>query len=911
MKNKNLYSLLTLAVVFVFFVSLFSTVNVLADDSTPPAPTEAPVVDMPPTDVPVPTEVPTQEPPIEQISVEQILSQVPDGTDVVILDENGNPLPMASQAAADAILSDADPMWCPEVAGVQILPGGAGCTSAFVRFTTASGLINTLQAGSYTGPGTIYISTGNIAVADRNKNIVLNGNTGNLVNLTDLTIQGGWDFGSNLVVNRSIFVNSTFEIKNWNGNITVNDLKFELLSGISGDGLTIKNIDGDVTLNNVVITDSQTDNGLFINNVDNIEINDSKFNDNNKNGADLSADGTIDLNNVIAKGNGGHGVDAYADGDLTIVDGTYQNNGKRGVRAQSNNGDIDVTGSEFINNDMSGIRAEAYNGNVTLTDVLSRNNDIHGANLFASETISINGGQFYNNDASGVHTLSGAGDLLVTSGVFTFNGDSGLYAEALSGDATISGDFSANWGDGLVVENGGDITITDVTATDNAYNGAFLNNTAGTGNISVTDSNFDSNTSTGYDMGLEINSSGTVTLGGVSTSNNLFGDGSDIGGFSNLSIENSFFSGNESSQPDWGYGLYISNGYGEVILMNVVADGNKSTPGVDVTAGAYIDTVGAVNVTGGSFSNNTTGCGCGADGLDIYNANSATLVNVTANGNTWDGVYTNNVFIVKVTGGYFNNNGAGFGSGLDLEAPGIVTLENVRANGNVDSGAYIGSESPMDISIICSQFSGNSEYGLEVEGDGQVALDQVTFINNGLGDYFVDTAVLSIFSTANCNPEESIQKGQVDIPSLPLNLVNVTSGQAVGLDCEHFGGTKLILENGNSTTLPCPIDDSASIIDNKKIEDLPKPLPESVTFKSAFTTSVTQKGEKLGKLINSSIISFVIPEGADVSKLAILFWDGSEWTEVKNTYVRNDPVTGESYLEAFVNETGTFVLVQK
>ena len=51
MKNNRLNSLLTITVIFVFIFSLFSTVNVLADDGTPPAPTEEPA--LPPTEEPV------------------------------------------------------------------------------------------------------------------------------------------------------------------------------------------------------------------------------------------------------------------------------------------------------------------------------------------------------------------------------------------------------------------------------------------------------------------------------------------------------------------------------------------------------------------------------------------------------------------------------------------------------------------------------------------------------------------------------------------------------------------------------------------------------------------------------------------------------------------------------------------
>ncbi|HET7143997.1 MAG TPA: right-handed parallel beta-helix repeat-containing protein [Anaerolineales bacterium] len=708
MKNKHLYSLLTISVIFVFIMSLFSTVNVLADDSTPPAPIEEPVVDVTPTDVP-PTEDPTAtEILAEDVSVPEALVQLPDGTDVIVSDQNGEALTLASTDAAD-VLATADPYFWDGTQYVGYSASGLCPLIVVVCNTNSSPIQAAVDAfeASGTASGYIYVEAAGSPYAE---NVVVDGtyNTGYLANL----------------------------------------------NGIIGEG-----------------SGSTTNNGSF---------------------------------------------------------------------------------------------------------------EIHHMNAFTLEGFTVNG-NVQAHDNIGTLTLN---DLIVTN----------------------------TTGTGIIVaDHDGDINLTNVNSSNNLYNGAYLANDtgSGTGDVSVTNSNFDSNTSSGEDVGLYIDSNGSVTLSGVSASDNLAGDGSDIYDFSSLSIENSFFNGNESSSNDYGYGLFIGSGTGNVSLTNVEASGNSITPNFFTSAGAYIDTFGTVKVTDSSFSNNETDCGCGADGLDIYNANTVTLVNVTANENTWDGVYTYNVDTVSVTGGYFNNNGNLFGSGLDLDIPLVVTLRNIQANGNVGSGAYIGSASPMDISIICSQFSGNSEYGLEVEGDGQVVLDRVTFFDNGLGDYFIDNATVSIFSNGNCDPEKQTKKKIVDGSSLPLKIVNVTGGQSVELDCEHFGGTKLLLENGNSITLPCPINDSASIVDANKIEDLPKPLPEGNTFLSAFTTSVSKKGEKLGKLGSFATISFMIPEGVEASKLAILFWNGTEWTDVKNTYVRNDPVTGDSYFEAFVNETGTFVLVQK
>jgi hypothetical protein len=64
-----------------------------------------------------------------------------------------------------------------------------------------------------------------------------------------------------------------------------------------------------------------------------------------------------------------------------------------------------------------------------------------------------------------------------------------------------------------------------------------------------------------------------------------------------------------------------------------------------------------------------------------------------------------------------------------------------------------------------------------------------------------------------------------------------------------------------------------------------------------------------GKLSKSVLVSFVIPEGVDPSSLAILYWDGSQWSEVKGTFVLTD--NGKTYFAAYVNYTGTFVLVQR
>ncbi len=129
---KILFSFLLIASIVLANVSI-----AFADDGTPPEatataepteeladPTATEETELPPaTETPTPQVTPTPEvdettSPEEQVPAEEeapepaLFEQIPGDTDVVVLDENGETLPLASEAAMDVIL-DTDPMWCP------------------------------------------------------------------------------------------------------------------------------------------------------------------------------------------------------------------------------------------------------------------------------------------------------------------------------------------------------------------------------------------------------------------------------------------------------------------------------------------------------------------------------------------------------------------------------------------------------------------------------------------------------------------------------------------------------------------------------------------------------------------------------------------------------------------------------
>jgi hypothetical protein len=867
MNLKNRLLTFSSVLILTLLVSLAFPIIAFADDETPPpASTGEPAL-------PSEDEAASQQEP----DVAEIMEALPPDTELVVLGNEGEALPLASQEAADVILSDPDPMWCPQgqTPGTDVLLDGIqDCTNSFNRFTTASGLINTLEGGSYSGPGTIYVSSGNIAGADQGKNITLNGTSLTTLSATDLTIQGGWDFGSDSVNNRSVFVNSTLEIKNWTGNITVNDLKFELASGIGGDGLTIKNITGNVTINNIVITDSDEDDGLFVNNIDgNVDVNDSKFTDNAGNGAtiqnatDVTITGSefrrndkglevsnvdiINLNDVLAQNNDLQGADLSAYTSVTVYGGSsFNKNSRQGLRADAYT--VDISDSEAVDNgtdgtDRSGFRADGYD--VTLSNVYAADNGLFGANIHAANSATIEDGSLFEyNDGNGLNVFS---DGSITLKDVTASNNDGNGADldngcgCMTGDITISSSvFNENDESGLNAYSAGNITLNSVTANDNYYNGAWLDNTYGSGNVSIYDSTFDDNVEDDEDAGLNVDSNGFVTLSNISASNNG-GDGVNIGydsgfygnpyyvGWTGALIEKSVFNDNWGVDDDWGWGLYLEYGIGDVTIDDVTAARNLYN-------GLFVGTTGNVTIKNSQFIDTDDD-----DGIEL----------------------------------------------------------------DIDGNA-----------VICdTTISGNDEYGLDADDvSGNLTLNNVTFTNNGSGpadDYFYGGSGTVTIGSVGCIPSSGGGSGKSG-SGLPGSIIPVTGGGSAEFNCELFSSTTLMLTNGDSVTFKCPISGSGALSPLGS-DALPGGLPEGVTYASGLNAVPSPAGSDTA-LDGQVVISFIIPEGQESADFAILYWNGSEWVDLKDAtfedgreVVNGGSNTGDGHFQAVTNFSGTFILVTK
>jgi len=410
----------TIILVIVLGANFLSVRPVHADGENPPeppAPTQ--VATEPSTEPPAePSAESTPEPveatpePVEATAtpLAEVLIQAPENTEVIVLDENGDSVSLASQEAAE-IAEVTDPMWCP--AGV--LPGGSGsgCTSNFLTITA---LINHMRnnPSNYDEPGVIYFTpdpgTRSFTLTDAPTSL---GSSFDILKTFDLTLQGGWNGSSSspAIISETNFGNRPLTIGTdgsipggnpWIGNITLNDLMFSYASSTS---VEIHTTTGDITLNNVDV-DNQRNGGntaLLQSTSGDITVTDGIYDGNNSNSAGFSA--------------------TTGSGSITISNSSFTENRKPG---SGNNSDgatlsaptVTLTNVTATNNDGNGITINS--NTATLYNVVASNNGtdppglggnqgsgvFFGGNLGSS--LFVNGGAFDNNKEYGIELANPA-----------------------------------------------------------------------------------------------------------------------------------------------------------------------------------------------------------------------------------------------------------------------------------------------------------------------------------------------------------------------------------------------------------------------------------------------------------------------------------------------------------------------
>jgi hypothetical protein len=306
------------------------------------------------------------------------------------------------------------------------------------------------------------------------------------------------------------------------------------------------------------------------------------------------------------------------------------------------------------------------------------------------------------------------------------------------GGITLSGTntFNSNTYSGLDVSSLGAIAVSNLTADDNGWFGAYLINNAASSAMNVTLS------------------------GKVHTSGNLNGDGVHV-----VSI-------------------------GSISLSSVTADQNVFD-GLDLdNSGASADGKG-VTISGTSLITNSTG----GSGVLIVSKGPITINNLTSNDNGLAGLSANNssatlAQTVKLTGTNMFNDNDDFGA--FIVSDGAITVNNVTANDNVDSGLYLNNDSgTAGITVTgVNTFNSNDLHGLWILTNGNISLSKITADGN-TGDG------LNVWPTAGtvtitCGSFTNNTGNGLDIDSGGITLKGVVYSGNVAGNFDWHGDTPVV-----------------------------------------------------------------------------------------------------------------------
>jgi hypothetical protein len=825
-KNK-----LALTLTLVLALSAWLVTPAFADGETPPPPDEGTTetsTEGTVEETPAPTEeaAATADPvvietvPLESsadTSTAESLASLPEGTDLIVVNADGETVPLASEEAAE-IIAGGDPIWCPT--GVAPVPD---VTQTICSDTYTS--LADLVAGfvPYTN-GVIWVQWNTTAAG------TIDGAGGWSTAATySLTIQGGWEGTSgstalHLADPYTYFTGAGTDrllIDNWIGSITLKNLVFNSVDDTEGAeyaGLWVETA-GTIVVDKVTVNDANNldvglvteAHGAVLDNtsgVGNVTVTNSTFNNNEGFGLVILSHGTVTLKNIYAYSNG--------------FDGLYVNN--KDLSSATAGKPVTLTNGSFSDNDQSGLAIESE-GAITVSNITADLNANYGAKLdnltpftTTAAPVYVNGVNSFNGNEGGIFTaglyVESKGLIKVSSTTANGNGGSGVWltnslSTPFSSGVTISGfvNTNGNGSVGLEIYSTGAVTAANLTANNNNFDGAIILNFYSTTpkNVLITGTNTFNNNGT---IGLTVQSEGSITLNSVTANNN--GYDSDYEG---VSIKNNYFSTQQMAVTFTGYNAFLGNAgggvvvrsFGVITLNNVTAwnngfavpDSTGSGVDLDNDDGLYAK---AVAIKGVNIFSENEGLG-----LFVRSDGAITLSKTTANGNGGYGVVLTNQlspFSSGVTISSYliaNDNGL---AGLVIDSTGAVLAANLTTNGNDAEGTQIDNTYYCPITGCVaknvtisgtSTFNGNDYEGLVIQSLGTVLLYNLTANNNGFtGDYggvLID----------NSGAVTTLQM------AVTLSGVNTFIGNSkTGLDVNSFGVITLnnvtAVNNGNPSS---------------------------------------------------------------------------------------------------------------
>jgi hypothetical protein len=406
--------------------------------------------------------------------------------------------------------------------------------------------------------------------------------------------------------------------------------------------------------------------------------------------------------------------------------------GIRGLELVSDNGGVTISYSA-----VSGYGAD------------TGDNSVNGVYIEAKGTVSLSKVTAWHNGVDGVwiDNTSAASSPVTLSYIYTEeNGSKGMEI-ATNGSAAIStGSASYNHQDGLFIATKGTVSVSGLTASGNEGCGTHINNTSAATalGVSLSNSTFNSN----QDNGLEVYSKGNISLTNVNASGNSLREGRlDISTHGQTAFEHL---GDENWTDEWWF--HGSSG-GMLVTIEVDSDGSF-TPWIEVY-NEWGNQQGNHHPSSGSYATYSfnawdysyyaiVGGGTGHYDISLNDTpntystpeplySGALLDNCqdTGSGCTASG----SVAISGSTQKYFSGNND---YGVQIQSKGVVSVSNANANAN----GYIGlwtdhSQSTGAVTIRSSSattrstFSNNTNSGLVVYTLGTITLTNLITYGNG------------------------------------------------------------------------------------------------------------------------------------------------------------------------------------
>ena len=574
---------------------------------------------------------------------------------------------------------------------------------------------------------------------------------------------------------------------------------------------------------------------------------------NNTNGViNEIANSTFDGNSAVDSQNGQGGAITNAGSIVTVKNSTFTGNSARtlggaiaNVKPQSSDTarsikfeNVTFTGNSVTDADGGGAIYNSETFAITLT----------GTNTFSGNTAAGEANDIYNEGditvTSGTTTLDGG--LVLADGTVTVKDNGNL-----NGVVTWKNGSAATTGNALISVDGNGATLSGNinTGADSSASVASVNTDA-SGNTSISGADFNGNTLaagsnyplvgtvvadlsagqsltvtdsafTGNTVELTANGSSGMS-GGAAISARGQGEGA------RLTISDSSFSGNTyKDTPDAKNGAYggaVGVQNMDVTLNNVSMKGNAGDSGNQVQGGAYYQSVGSLNATGitvtdNAFkaSSNVMGAGMvlwgtegSIDGNSLFSGNKATTEDsahgggLYLRGSRWGGesdlafTISNTTFsgnsLISTTdgaygGGLYVKGDAANSSSTDKNGHVALNIANVTFTGNTVSGATASQGGALHIDTDASDSSVAA-----VTITGSTFTDNKAEGTNGWGGAIYNAGDLNIDNTTFENNIADAQGGAIFVH--PEGILNTANSSFTGNQGTAGGAIAVFGDNG-------------------------------------------------------------------------------------------------------------------